>query len=214
MSVLVTVADIRQYLTINSNTGATSDANLSTLANMASSAIESYCGREFASGYVIELHDGGRTSVFVNRPPINNVNSVAQYDGVQYVPLTGTLNASGERPNVAANSNAIIQYIFYPETGEVSRDVNEGSGSPDLSIFALPTFNNFSRGVKIEYNGGYDTIPEDLKMVTLDFVKILHKDEQSSLSSSLSGETKTAFPITSANFPPHIKRILDFYRII
>lgn len=214
MTALVTVDDIRQYLTINSNVGETTDANLSTLANMASSAVESYCGRKFTSAFVIEIHDGGRTSIFINRPPVNNVNSIAQYNGNQYVPLIGTLDPTGERPNVSANANAVIQYVLYPEIGQFSREVNFNSGSYKLGMFPLATFNNYSRGVRVEYNGGYDIIPEDLKMVTLDFVKILHKDEQSSGSVSFQGESKSQFPITSSNFPPHIKRTLDFYRII
>lgn len=212
MAALVTLGEVKDYLLIVDND---KDAQLKNLANYASAAIESYCGRGFASLAVVdEVHDGGQTSVFAARIPINNVTAVEEYDGVQYVPLTGPDLTTGLRPNVGANANAVINYLWYPDTGQISRHVTEGSGNPPLDIQPLIRFKNFARGVKITYNGGYDDIPNDLKMATLDFIKLLWKQEQATSSFSLQGESKRNFSLASNSFPPHIKRILDLYRFV
>lgn len=213
MAALVTVQEIKNYLQIDSNVDSTSAANLSTIANYASKAIESFCGREFSSASVVEIHNGGRSSVFVNRIPINNVAEVAEYDGKQYVPLTASVLDTGELPNVEANASATPGFIFDPETGKISRDTGFDSGFPNLGIVTPFIFRNIMNGVKVTYNGGFDTIPDDLKLATLDYIKIIYKQEQGALTFSLEGESKEV-PRLSANFPPHIRRILDLYRIL
>ncbi len=56
MAALVTLSDIKDFLTIIDNDN---DNQLKNLANYVSAAIESYCGREFASANVVnEIHDG------------------------------------------------------------------------------------------------------------------------------------------------------------
>ena len=62
------------------------------------------------------------------------------------------------------------------------------------------------------YNGGYDTVPSDVKLVTLDYIKELHKGLENR-SVSLQGESMSAFEFTGG-FAPHIRRVLDLYRII
>ena len=209
MTALIQLGELKEYLTITSNTY---DNKLSNIIVMVSSAIESYCGREFHSQYVSELHDGGRSSIFVNRIPVNNVNSVMEYNGMHYVPLTGP-NSTGELPNLYANATQVVQYTYDGDTGQFSRNTGEDSGFPDLSYFSPTIFADYKRGVKIEYNGGYDSIPNDLKIAALDYSKLLYKQEQDSKNISFQGETKESHGL-SKNFPPHIKRILDFYRIL
>jgi len=212
MAALVSLEEIKSFLIVVDND---KDDLLRNLANYASAAIESYCGREFASSDVInEVHDGGCTAVFADRIPINNVNVVAEYDGYQYVPLQGPDSETGLLPNTAANVAAVPEFIWDADTGKVSKDTKEGSGDPPLDIQNPKAFNNYARGVKLSYNGGYDNIPNDLKMATLDFIKMLWKKEQGSQSFSLQGESKRNFSLAPNNFPPHIRRILDFYRII
>lgn len=207
---LVDLSEIKIYLNINGNKY---DNSLAMYANVASAAIESYCGRSFESAYVIELHDGGRPSIFVNRPPINNVNSVAQYDGTQYVPLIGPSAVTGELPNTVANASAVAQYTWDTDTGEIVRNPTIDSGLFILDYQSPLAFNNYKKGVKIEYNGGYDVIPNDIKMAAIDYVKILHKNEQGTSTISFQGESKENINLAISGFPPHIKRILNFYRI-
>ena len=108
----------------------------------------------------------------------------------------------------------IEQFMFYPTTGEITRNVGENTGDYNLSIVGAYTFKNYPRGVKVDYKAGYNSgeIPYDLSLATLDYVKMLHKDRQESQGFTFQGENVQDRVLVS-NFPPHIKRILDLYRI-
>lgn len=110
------------------------------------------------------------------------------------------------------SSRAREQYTWYDETGEITRYVGEDAGNKGLTILGIPRFNNYTRGVKVTYNGGYDQVPADIKLATIDYVKELHKGLESR-SVSLQGESMVAFDL-SGGFAPHIRRVLDLYRTI
>lgn len=213
MSSLVSVAEIRDYLQITSNSGYTTDANLAMLANYASMVAESFCGRTFAADNTTEYHNGGRSSIFVDRIPINYITLLSEYNGNEYVSLVGTNNTTSELPNVLANANSAVGYIWDKDTGQISRDTGEGGGNRALGITDPASFNNYKNGIKITYNGGYETIPYDLKLAVLDYIKILYKQEQGSSTFSLQGESKEVHPLSSG-FPAHVRRILELYRLV
>ena len=50
-------------------------------------------------------------------------------------------------------------------------------------------------------------------MAVLDTVKLIYEQDQEKKGFSLEGERGEKYPL-AASFPPHIKRILDLYRII
>lgn len=121
-------------------------------------------------------------------------------------------NGSKGASSTYDSSTAIEQYTWYPETGEITKHVGEDAGRETLSILGTKKFYNYTRGVKITYNGGYDSVPADIKLATLDYVKELHKGLESR-AVSLQGESLTAFDFTGG-FAPHIRRVLDLYRIV
>jgi hypothetical protein len=106
-------------------------------------------------------------------------------------------------------------FLFYQDTGEITKNIGSGAGNFDLSLIGASTFRNYPRGVRVFYKAGYDSndVPNDIIMATMDYIKMLHKDRQESQSFSLQGENVQDRQL-SANFPPHIRRILDLYRII
>lgn len=108
----------------------------------------------------------------------------------------------------------VEQFVFYPVTGEITRNVGENTGFYDLSLVGARVFKNFPRGVKVDYRSGYESgeVPYDLSLATLDYAKMLHKDRQESQGFTFQGENIQDRTLSS-NFPPHIKRILDLYRI-
>jgi len=111
-------------------------------------------------------------------------------------------------------SRSTPQFIWNAETGSIKRYVGGSSeGNPDISVIPEYTFRNYPRGVKVTYNAGYTTIPQDLKVATLDYVKILHKQTQENAGYSLQGESGKQHTL-SANFPPHIRRVLEMYRLM
>jgi hypothetical protein len=130
-----------------------------------------------------------------------------------------------EKHNSTTAKNASSEkseYNFSIDTGEVTKDVGTSSSSirnnrnyPSMSLFGSPTFNPYPNGVRVEYRAGYssDSIPYDLQLATLDFIKLLYKQDQEKKGFSFEGENGDAFPL-AGNFPPHVRRILDLYRII
>ncbi len=206
MSNLVTLSEVKNYLDITSTTY---DAKLSNLIAYSTGLIESYCSRQLtAANVVYEYQDGGLPYVFVNNPPINNVWSISEYDGSQYVPMI-TPQTDGGLPNVAANANSTPGFTYDSNSGKVWKGITTYQSS---SISLYQGFNNYSRGVRIEYNGGYAVIPADLKLCCLDLVKYLHKGMDAKIT-QFNREQIEQMPY-SAGFPPHIRRVLDLYRLI
>lgn len=205
---LVTLDEVKDYLEITSTNH---DARLTNLISYASQAVESYCGRELVANTYTEYHDGGTPSVFLDRFPINNVTVVAEYDGTNYANLNGPESDGSLPANVGLTSNA-LQYMWYAETGEV-RKLKNGRATMSLDLGQYEKFNNYAKAVKVTYGGGYINVPNDLKLAVLDYIKLLHKNESSAESFSFQGESKSAQP-NSANFPAHIRRILELYRVL
>lgn len=124
-----------------------------------------------------------------------------------------------EKPNVAYTTDSHAtdhDFIFTRDTGEITKDIGSATRTyPGMSIFGLPKFAPYPSGVKVEYRAGYeaDSIPNDLTLATLDYIKILYKHEQEKSGFTFEGEKGDTFKL-SGNFPPHIRRVLDLYRII
>jgi hypothetical protein len=117
------------------------------------------------------------------------------------------------------------EYMFSRDSGEITRDVGAigvrgtyptiRNSYPALTLSGPPAFQPYPSGVKVEYRAGYElgSVPYDLQLATLDFIKLLYKQDQEKKGFSFEGERGDSFPL-AGNFPPHIRRILDLYRII
>jgi len=131
-------------------------------------------------------------------------------------------NGATEAKDVHA---AVNEYNFSRDMGEVTRDTGSVSvrGSyptvrnnyPALTLSGPPSFAPFPSGVKIDYRAGYEAadVPQDIQLATLDMIKLLYKQDQEKKGFSFEGERGDNYPL-AGNFPPHIRRILDLYRII
>lgn len=120
---------------------------------------------------------------------------------------------------------AINQYSFSRDSGEVTRDTGDvgitgnyptiNRSYPSLTLAGPPTFQPYPSGVKVHYRGGYESgqVPYDLQVATLDMIKLFHKQDQDKKGFSFEGERADKNPL-AGNFPPHIRRILDLYRIV
>ena len=121
--------------------------------------------------------------------------------------------------------NAYSEYSFNKDVGEITKDTGNlstrgtypvvRSSYPAMTLSGPPSFAPFPAAVRVEYRGGYETadVPSDIKMAVLDTVKLIYKQDQEKKGFSLEGERGDKYPL-AASFPPHIKRILDLYRII
>lgn len=121
--------------------------------------------------------------------------------------------------------NEINEFSFSRDTGEITRDTGSvgirGSyptirnNYPAMTLSGPPSFQPYPSGVKVSYRAGYESsdVPYDLQMATLDFIKLIYKQDQEKKGFSFEGETGNKYSL-AGNFPPHIRRILDLYRII
>lgn len=114
--------------------------------------------------------------------------------------------------------NTTSDYIYSRDTGRITKYSGSSNSSktyPNITISGAPTFAPYASAVEVKYNAGYESsqVPYDLQMATLDFIKIIYKQDQEKKGFNFEGESGDKFPLSS-NFPPHVKRILDLYRII
>jgi len=205
----------RIYLHYNGNTIANSsfaENNLTFTSNIE-------IGTTFA-GYVDEL----------------KISDVAQYSSDFVAPVyrhrpdsdSVLLLHFDEKQNATSTKDAhneINEYSFSRDKGEITRDTGavgiRGSyptirnNYPALTLSGPPSFQPFPSGVRVTYRAGYETdqVPYDIQMATLDFIKLLYKQDQEKKGFSFEGESGDRYPL-AGNFPPHIRRILDLYRII
>lgn len=121
--------------------------------------------------------------------------------------------------------NAPAEYNYTRDTGEITKDTgtrglignftSTRKSYPSLTLSGPQAFQPFPSGVEVTYRAGYEagSVPLDLQVATLDYVKLLYKQDQEKKGFSFEGERGDQFPL-AGNFPPHIRRILDLYRII
>jgi hypothetical protein len=130
------------------------------------------------------------------------------------------------RTGVIVDAHATQQeYNFSQATGEITKDTGIRHSSrtyrsmqksyPALTLTGPAAFSPYPNGVNVQYRAGYETgrVPYDLQIATLDYIKTIYKQDQEKRSFNFEGERGESFDL-SGNFPPHVRRVLDLYRII
>ena len=197
MADLITVA---QYKDAEGLRGEKDDDRLAIIVPQVSDLVKKYCGISFIDFYstdkveTFSIDDNYTTTIIVSESPLVTVDSVqerASYSG-SYETLTTT------------------DYEYYVETESdaIIRTNKEGNPIP------------FKRGGgagKITYNAGYSATPEDLKLALFDLVNYYMKDEHKerrTLGGAQLQNQGTSGIRDNSDFPDHIKRVLDLYRVI
>ena len=205
----------RLYLHYNGNTIANAsyaEANLTFTSNLA-------IGSTF-KGYIDEFRISTKPRYVSNFTPSNfrfrpdlDTRCLIHFD---------EKNGSTVCKDVHAEPN---EYNFSRDTGEITRDVGTRNvrrtyrsiqrSYPGMSLVGAPSFLPFPNGLTVEYRAGYESgsVPYDLQLATLDYIKILYKQDQEKKGFSFEGESGASFNLSS-NFPPHVSRVLEMYRII
>ena len=197
MADLVTVA---QYKDAEGLRGEKDDDRLAVIVPQVSDLVKKYCGISFIDFYstdkveTFSIDDNYTTTIIVSESPLVTVDSVqerASYSG-SYETLTTT----------------DYEYYVDTESDAIIRTNKEGNPIP------------FKRGVgavKITYNAGYSATPEDLKLALFDLVNYYMKDEHKerrTLGGAQLQNQGTSGIRDNSDFPDHIKRVLDLYRVI
>ena len=117
------------------------------------------------------------------------------------------------------------EFTFARDSGKITRNVGHvgitghyptvKNSYPSLTLGGPPKFNPYANALKVKYRAGYESgdVPYDLQMATLDYIKIIHKQEQDRQGFSFEGERQEKAKL-SGDFPPHIRRVLELYRIV
>lgn len=140
-------------------------------------------------------------------------NSLQAASSDENTKLLLPFNEGANKIDISDFSRKVNEYIWYPDTGEVSFDTGRGSGTPSLGFFNPRKFNNFTNGVRVSYNGGYNSVPNDLKLAALEMIKILYKGREGAKSVSLQGDNSSSHDLSLDGFPPQVRRVLNLYRL-
>ena len=122
-------------------------------------------------------------------------------------------NEGQNKTQITDFSRKVNEFMWYADTGEINFDASRGGGTPRLGFFNPRQFQNFANGVKVNYTGGFASVPADLKLAALEMIKILYKGRSGVSSARLQGDDSTSHELSLDGFPPQIRRVLNLYRL-
>jgi len=183
---LITVAEYKTYSGITSTN---QDAALALVVPKVSDLVKSICRRTFVD-YVDDFKTETKRSLPNNRfiaseTPLMSVSSVEWSNdfGQTYTSLT-----------------EFVDYVVDPDSDAV-----------EIISYIYQDYSRVN-AFRFTYNAGYETIPGDLKMATLDLVQYYMRNDSAVHSTkSVSPNTMQIEYVSSTNLPAHIKRVLDLY---
>jgi hypothetical protein len=197
MADLITV---NEYKDAEGLRGEKDDDRLNVIVPQISDLVKKYCGISFVDYYstnkveTFSIDDTYTSTIIVSESPLVEVSKVEErtsYSGAYTELTTGN-------------------YEYYLDLEDYSIIRTNAEGKP------LP-FKQGVGAVKVTYKAGYSTTPKDLQLALFDLVNYYMKDEHKERR-TLGGATLqnqgTAGIRTSTDFPDHIKRVLDLYRVV
>ncbi len=201
---MANLVTLQQYKDFAGIAGLKDDAKVNVIIPSISQAVKTYCGTSFVDFYssdkteFFDITDNETTMVMVDESPLVSVSQVQERDSQSdaYVTLiTENSDSSGK-----------YEYIIDTERDVIRRTTATGDKA----------FPKGRKAVKVVYRAGYSSVPGDLKLACFDLIKYYLKDERK-IQQSISGAQVRNQVSTSLrdniDFPDHIKRILDFYKV-
>ena len=197
MADLITVAE---YKDAEGLRGEKDDDRLAVIVPQVSDLVKKYCGISFVDYFstdkveTFSVNDANTTTLVLSESPLVAVSKVE------------------ERTTYSESYQELT-------TGKYEYYVDEESDSViRTNINGL--HKAWARGVgavKITYTAGYASTPRDLQLALFDLVNYYMKDEHKerrSLGGAQIQNQGTSGIRTSSDFPDHIKRVLDLYRVV
>ena len=194
MADLVTVQD---YKDAEGLTGAKDDDRLNILVPQISELVKRYCGTSF-----VDFFSSDKTETF-------NVTEDTSVIIVSESPLISVTSVKERGSPTESYTTLTVNQDYYVDTtfDAVRRIVGNGT-------------KNYQKGfgaVQIAYRSGYSAVPSDLKLAVMDLITYYLRDEHKSRR-TMQGATIESQGSSSVrnntDFPDHIKRVLDLYRVI
>jgi len=185
---LITIDDYKLYATISSDT---LDDKLELILKSVSELVKNYCGRNFIDGYNVA------TSEFIDLTEYYTGGDTTFY--TREFPLI-TISSLSLSTDNGQTYTALAEYT----------DFVLDKQNDSIKIFSAESVNS-PNAYKIIYKGGYSSTPTDLQIACLDLVEYYMKKE--STPRKTSGSVSIEY-IRTNDFPAHIKRVLDLYRLL
>ena len=201
MANLVTLQNYKDFAGI---TGVSEDAKLNVIIPSISQAVKSYCGTSIVDYYgsdkveYFDITDNETYQIMVDESPLVSVSQVQERESQAdaYVTL------------ITENSDSSDKYEYMIDT--VTDSIVRTNSTTDIP------FPRGRKAVKVVYRAGYSSTPEDLKLACFDLVKYYLKDERKSAMTIQGAQVRNEVSTSlrdNIDFPDHIKRILDFYKV-
>ena len=175
----------QEYKTYSGIKSTNDDATIDLLIPRVSQAVKNYCRRTFVD-YMdvakVEIFNGGFNTLILEETPVVTVSSV---------------QISTNYGQTYTNLTEYTDWVLDKDT-----------------IVSLNTngFDELLKGYKVTYFAGYDDVPTDVALATMDIVNYYMKND-SAVHTHTAGSPNTMQVqyITGTQWPAHIKRILDLY---
>lgn len=182
---LLTLAEYKAYVGINSTN---QDTEIKAIIPIASQMVKTYCRRTFVD-YVndakTEVFSGGTECLYLTEFPTLAISSV-EYS-----------------TDYGSTYTALVEFTDY------ALDLEKDSIVPINTTAIWPRYIN---GYKVVYTGGYEELPEDLKVATMDLVTYYLKNDMAVKAQRAAGANTVQIEyITKNTLPSHIVRVLDMY---
>jgi len=183
---LVTRNEYKTYIGIN---GTEQDSTIDSLITKISELVKNYCRRTFVD-YVDEI----KTEYF---------NGDIQRVYLQEYPVIQVLS-------VELSTNYGQDYEDLVEFTDYALD-KESDSIVALSSIKFPYYIN---GYKVNYYGGFEAIPEDLKLAIFDLITYYLKNDAviKNLRVPTTQVMQLEYGPNATNFPSHIARVLNLYK--
>ena len=197
MADLITVAE---YKDAEGLRGEKDDDRLNVIVPQVSDLVKKYCGISFLDFYstskveTFSMNDTATTTVITSESPLVEVSKVEER--TSYSEAYKELTTGNYEYYVDTESDAIIR--------------TDKNGNPK-------TWAKGMGAVKITYKAGYASTPKDLQLALFDLVNYYMRDEHKerrTLGGAQVQNQGTSGIRTSSDFPDHIKRVLDLYRVV
>jgi len=197
MADLITV---QEFKNVEGITGQKEDQRLDIIVPQVSDLAKKYCGTSFVDFFSTDkteffnIDDNFTSMIILSESPVTTIDSV--HERTTYADSYSEL------------TTAKYEYYFDQASDAIIRtDTNGNKRSFPKGVAAI----------KVVYNAGYATCPKDLKLALFDLVNYYLKDEHKERR-TIAGATLqnqgTSGVRNNTDFPDHIKRILDLYRVI
>jgi hypothetical protein len=186
---------IDEYKLSQGLTDLKNDDRYQSLITAISQLVKTYCAADFVDWFATPL-----TEVF-------NINFETDFVQLRESPVVAITSVSsresftGDYTVLTADEGYYLDLrtdTIYRMSGDFQVDWPMGPGA-----------------VKVVYTGGYQSVPEDLKLAVIDTVKYYFKEEykeRRTLAGASMSNSTTSTQWRNVGFPDHIKRVLDFYK--